>query len=596
MKERIFEGLGMSPGVAIGKAFVMEMAQPVVWMHRIREGDIEDEIQRFRNAIERTKKSLSEIKNQIGQEMGPEHAYIFDAHLLMLDDPILIDGTIGQVREKRVNAEFALQQVTGELSRTFSSFEDTYLKERGVDVLDVANRIQWQLTRPKGTATKGPDEPSILLAHEIPPSKLASMDVSNVLGIAMDVGGQTTHTGLLATAWGIPAVVGLRDISVIAKKGETVIVDGSDGVVIISPTDSTLEKYRQKRELYLKREEELVEVRDLPSVTTDGVGITMLANIELKEELEAAFGKFGAQGVGLYRSEFIFLSNPKLMPTELDHADMYSTMARIAGEHPINMRTVDLGGEKNLESLDIAQEPNPALGLRAVRYGLQRKSIFKAQLRGALRAGVDGNLRIMIPMISGVGELREVRALLEECQIDLAKEGVPVAEEIPFGVMIEVPSAGIIADIIAREVDFVSVGTNDLIQYLLAIDRGNESVAYLYEPFHPAVLRLLSDIAQKVNAAGKPLSMCGEMAADPAATALLIGMGYHELSMNPANIPVIKSVVRSLNAAECRDLAKEVLQLDSVDEIELFLRQKLEQQYPDIENPSLIFPKGEQRK
>jgi phosphotransferase system enzyme I (PtsI) len=593
MKERIFKGIGISPGIAIGKAFIMEMAKPIIWMHRIAEDEIEAEIGRFKDALEHTRKALTEIKEHIGKEMGENHAYIFDAHLLMLEDQILVDGTIEHITKKRVNAEFALQHVTNELSKTFSSFEDPYLKDRGVDVLDVANRVQAHLCRPSGTFSSAPDEPSILLAHDIHPSKLASMNTSTVLGLAMDVGGQTTHTGLLANAKNIPGVVGLKDVSVIVKQDEQVIVDGNQGLVILSPRESTLIEYQEKEELFRQREEELIATKDLESITTDGVTININANVELSEELDNAFNKYGAKGIGLYRSEYIFLANPTVMPTEDDHASLYSEMAEKAGDRIMNLRTMDVGGEKKLESFGIGSEPNPVMGLRAVRYGLRHKAIFKAQIRGALRASIHGNLRIMVPMISGLSELREVRALVEECKADLLKEGIPVNEDIKLGIMIEVPSAAIVADYLAEEADFVSVGTNDLIQYILAIDRGNETVAYLYEPFHPAVLRTLAEIAKKINHAGIPLSMCGEMAADPIATPLLIGMGFRDLSMNPISIPIVKSVVRSVSVKFCEEITEQILKMPSIDDIYAFLREKLEHHYPSLKNVKLGIPLGD---
>lgn len=594
MKERIHQGIGISPGVAIGTVFVMETARPTVWMHRIASAEVESEVERFHAAIGQTREGLLDLKERISAEMGAEHAYIFDAHLLMLEDPMLVSGVTDQIRASRINAEYALQQVTNELSRVFSTFEDAYLKERGVDVLDVANRIQSQLSKPLvGARETLPAEPSILLAHEIAPSKLASLDTKNILALALDVGGQTTHTGLLARAKNIPALVGLHDTSVIARTGDRAIVDGTEGVLILRPLPETLDKYRRRQQLFEQREEELIEIRDEPSVTTDGVTVDLLANVELTEELEAAFNRFGARGIGLYRSEYIFLSSPGLMPTDHDHEEYYRTLAQAAGDRAVTIRTMDLGGEKGMESLEMPVEANPALGLRAVRFSLKKKPMFKAQLRGILRASTAGSIRILIPMISGVGEVRQVKALLEECKNDLLREGITFRENIPLGVMVEVPSAAIIADIIAREVDFISVGTNDLIQYVLAIDRGNEAVAYLYEPFHPAVLRVLAQIVTAVEPSGKPLAMCGEMAADPIATPLLIGMGYHELSMNPMNIPVVKQVVRAVSAEMCRELARQALTIPTVVELQDFLRQRFEEHYPILKDIKLGVPFGD---
>lgn len=593
MKERVFSGIGISPGIAIGEAFVIELAKPVIWMHRVEEYLVDDELLRFERAISETKEGLNAIKRQIGQELGDDHAYIFDAHLLMLNDPILVDGTKDFIRNNRVNAEFALQQVSGKLSETFKNFEDDYLRERGVDVLDVANRIQWHLCRPFSRGNEEPEGPSILVSHDIHPSKLASMDTSNVLGMAMDVGGQTTHTGLLANAKNIPSVVGLRDLSVIVKPGETIIVDGTAGTVIISPKQETIARYEEKKRLYEQHAQELLDLRDIASITTDNEPIVLNANIELLEELEPAFERHGAAGVGLYRSEFIYLRDPQHMPTEEDHRNLYSSMAIAAKGRPINLRTIDLGGEKQLDSLEIGEEANPALGLRAVRFGLKRRPIFKSQIRGALRASLDGNIRLLIPMISGLGEFLEVKELIEECKQELRLEGVEFKEDISIGAMIEVPSAAIIADVLAEEADFISVGTNDLIQYLLAIDRGNESVAYLYEPFHPAVLRTLADIARKCTEAGTPFSMCGEMAADPTALPLLVGMGFRDLSMNPLSIPVIKSVIRHLSAKMCKEITEEAIELPSVKEVYSFLRNMLENVYPDLKNLELGIPVGD---
>jgi phosphotransferase system enzyme I (PtsI) len=594
MREHKYQGLGISPGIAIGEAFVVELAKPVVWMHRIDDDHLEDEIRRFEKALAETKESIESIKRQIGQELGDEHAYIFDAHLLMLQDPFLVDGTKDYITNNRVNTEFALQQVSAKLSETFKNFEDDYLRERGVDVLDVANRVQWYLNKPYAhSEDEAPELPSILVSHDVHPSKLASMETANVLGLAMDVGGQTTHTGLLATAKGIPAVVGLRDLSVIVKPGEKIIIDGTSGDVIISPTQATIDEYLQKQDLYHQHEEELLGMRDFDSVTTDGERITLNANIELLDELDPAFNKHGAAGVGLYRSEFVYLANPNSIPSEEDHYQLYSNMAKTAGGRPLNVRTIDLGGEKQISSLDIGDETNPALGLRAVRFGLKRKAIFKAQLRGILRASLDGDVRILIPMISGLGEFLEVKKLIEECKSELLKENHPFKEDIQIGLMIEVPSAAIIADVLAAEADFISVGTNDLIQYLLAIDRGNEYVSYLYEPLHPAVLRTLWDISQKCTNAGTNFAMCGEMAADPTTLPLLIGMGFRDLSMNPLSIPVIKSVIRHLDAEMCREMAIEALKLPSVRDVYAFLRQRLETVYPEIRNLELGLPIGD---
>jgi len=579
MSERHFQGIGISGGVAIGPAFVFEVTDPVIWMHRVPEEAIEAELGRFRDAIEATRENLLKLKERISKKMGKDHAYIFDAHLLMLDDPILTKGVESKLREQRVNVEFALQQVVSELSRTFRSFEDPYMRERGVDVLDVGNRIQINLSRPSGRSYRMPQEPSIIVAHEMQPSKFASIDGGLLLGLAMDVGGQTTHTGLLARSQNLPAVVGLRDLSVQIKGGETLVVDGTEGIVIVDPGAKTLERYRRVCQLLDQQDEELIKTRDLPAVTKDGVEITMAANVEMPEELPDAI-RHGAKGIGLYRSEFVFLNSPKLLPTEEEHEAMYREMAQAAGEHFVNVRTLDLGGEKGLESLGMEEEPNPALGMRAVRYSLHEPSLFKTQLRGILRASVYGNLRVMVPMLTSLSELLRVRDIFEKCKGELRDEGIPFREDILLGAMIEVPSAALTAGLLASESDFISVGTNDLIQYILAIDRGNASVAYLYDPFHPAVLRMLAEIPERVHEVGKWVSICGEIAADPFVTPLLVGFGYDEMSMNAISIPLIKKVIRCVDAEQCRRIAKEALQMRSADEIRKFLAAKFEEHFP----------------
>lgn len=592
MEERRFDGIGISAGVAIGRAFVLETAQPVVWMHRLTGEEAEQEVARFREAVEETRTKLLGIKEQIGRKMGPDHAYIFDAHLLMLDDPMLVEQVESRIRGELVNAEFALQQVTNELSRTFRNFEDSYLRERGVDVLDVGNRVLRSLCRPADHAEELPTEPSILVAHDIAPSKLASVDPKAMAGLAMDVGGQTTHTGILARSLNIPAVVGLHDLGAYARHGETVIVDGTAGAAIINPMPETLKRYRRRRRLFEQREEELLRMRDLPAETTDGVGIAMYANVETPEEMPSVI-RHGAKGVGLYRSEYVFLSSPQLLPTEEEHYSTYREMAEAAEGCFVNVRTLDLGGEKGLESLGMEEEPNPALGLRAVRYCLRNRSLFRAQLRGILRASVHGDLRVMAPMISDITELRQVRELLERCKAELREKGIPFNEEIPLGVMIEVPSAALTADLLASESDFVTVGTNDLIQYILAIDRGNAEVAYLYDPFHPAVLRVLSEIAERVHSAGKAVGMCGEMAADPFAAPLLVGMGYDELSMTAVSIPVIKNVIRTLDAGHCRRMASEAAALASAADVRRYLAEKIEKRYPELSGSEIVEPPRE---
>ena len=581
MKERHLQGIGISPGVAVGKAFLLKASKPMVWMHRIPTELLDEEVARFLAAVAATRQDLLHLKEEIGKELGTEHAYIFDAHLLMLEDPILVQGVEDKIRKERVNAEFALQQVISELSRTFRAFEDTYLRERTVDVLDVGNRVQVNLCRPADQFEELPAEPSVLVAHELAPSQLAAIDSSLLLGIAMDVGGQTTHTGLLARSKSIPAVVGLRDLSAHIKEGSTIIVDGNEGLVITAPNKKTVERYTELRRLYQQRDEELQKTRDLAVVTTDDFEIALYANIEMPEEWPDAF-KHGAKGVGLYRSEFVFLNSPKLLPTEDEHEAIYRKLAEAAGDYFVNVRTLDLGGEKGLESLGIEEEPNPALGLRAIRYSLSEPALFKTQMRGILRASAVGNLRVMVPMISGITEFRQARELLEKCKKELKAEGIPFKKDIQLGAMIEVPSAALTADILAAEADFVTVGTNDLIQYILAIDRSNVAVAYLYEPFHPAVLRVLDEIANRVHSVGENVGMCGEMAADPFAAPLLVGMGYDELSMNAVSIPIIKNWIRTLSAKLCRELVNKALKASTAEEVRELVTDTCEKNYPSL--------------
>jgi phosphoenolpyruvate-protein phosphotransferase (PTS system enzyme I) len=561
-------GIGVSPGIGLGEISLEERALFTSRKETLPESRLEAELRRLKRAVARTRRELLGLQNEVKERMGEEHAFIFEAHLLILEDRSLFAAVERVVREEKCRAEWALTQVNRRFQELFDAIQDAYFRQRKSDVSDVLARVYANLGRRTRRASKRDQaKKTVLIAHDLLPSEAAvKLAGGSVLAVAMDMGGATSHTAILARSLNIPAVVGLRNITQQVKTGDQVIVDGTDGEVIINPPPAVRKDFQGKKEKYDKYFRDLKKTARLKSATLDGTRFYPLANIELPEEVEMAFS-FGAEGIGLFRSEFIYLQSTSL-PTEEEHFSAYSRIARAAFPAPVYVRTVDIGGEKSLPQMNIEKEPNPALGLRAIRFSLWNRSLFKIQLRAILRASVQGNVRVLVPMITELEEIGEVKLLFEEVKLELDRERVKYDRQIPLGVMIEVPAAAAITDILVKEVDYLSIGTNDLIQYYLAVDRSNELVSYLYKPLHPSVLRLIKFVIQTALREGKDVTVCGEMAADPVAAMVLLGFGLRKFSMNPIFIPRIKQVLRSVDLRTVEKVVDEALSLKTAQDIE----------------------------
>ncbi len=573
-------GIGVSPGIAMGEVL---LTKRVVFTSRkeIIAGDqVADEITRLRQALDRTRDELVRIKESVREKMGPDSSLIFEAHLMILEDPTLVGGLEAVIRDEKARAEWALSKANARYEQLFESLTDDYFRQRKSDVSDVLKRVYRNLET-KREKEKAPQKPHILVAHELLPSEAAlrlSKDLT--LGVALDMGGQTSHTAILARSLGIPAVLGLRDITRQVREGEFIIVDGTDGEVIIDPPPAVRREFQAKKEKYETYSRELQKTAKLKSETLDRVRFIPQANIELPEEVGLALS-MGAEGVGLFRSEFIYLRRESL-PTEEDHFEIYARLARSAHPQPVTIRTLDIGGEKSLPQLNIEKEPNPALGLRAVRFSLRNRDLFRVQLRAILRASAAKNVRILVPMVTEVDEVLEVKDIFADVKKEMRRKGEAFDEAIPLGIMIEVPAAAALADLMLKEVDYVSIGTNDLIQYYLAVDRSNEFVSYLYKPFHPAVIRLIRSVIQAARKAEKDVIVCGEMAADTPSAIVLLGFGLRTFSMNPIFIPRIKKALRSVECRTAEKIAEETLKLRSAQEIEEYVTEEILLRHPQV--------------
>jgi len=560
--EKVFSGIPVSPGVSRGKVFVLESQSQTVPQRELTEAEVAPELQRMEQALTRTRHEVQEVQRKVSESMGAKDADIFDAHLLMLEDPVLMEEVRRLIETGRTNAEHAIRQAVDRYANALEASGDDYLRERSADLRDVAERLLGQLMGRSGIeALLQLQEKSVIIAHDLTPSITARLDKSLVLGFGIEVGSKTSHTAILARSLGLPAVAGLHEIVPHLRAGDYVLLDGFNGVVILNPTDQTLFEYGQIVRRQVDLESQLNDLRDKPAVTLDGLRITLSANIESPEDIENV-RRCGAEGVGLFRTEFLFL-NRDTLPSEDEQFAAYHRVAEALKPAPVVIRTLDLGGDKFLSPLAVPHEMNPFLGWRAIRFCLHEKDIFRAQLRAILRASVAGNVKMMYPMICGLEELVQANQLLDECRAALRGEGVPFDEKMEVGMMIEVPSAAVVADLLARRVAFFSVGTNDLVQYSLAVDRLNERIAHLYEPTHPSIVRLIN---LTVTAARQPniwVGVCGEMAGDPALVPLLLGLGVDELSVAAPSVPRIKHLIRSLKVSDARELAAFALQSDS---------------------------------
>ncbi len=572
-------GIGVSPGIAIGEVLLTERVIFTERKEKILPHQVEHELKRLNKAIERTKSQLTRIKDQIRKKMGEEHSFILEAHLLMLEDKSMRSGLDRIVREEHCRAEWALSCIHEKYKRLFESISDEYFRQRESDISDVLTKLYRNLESPD-KKKKDDGREKILVAHDLLPSEAAlKLSRGNVLAVAIDMGGQTSHTAILARSLNIPAVLALRNISQRVKNGDYIIVDGSDGEVIVNPPHALRKEFFDKKEKYEDYRRELRKTAKLKPTTLDNFRFYPLANIELPEEVKPALS-LGAEGVGLFRSEFIYLQSTSL-PSEEEHYLIYSQIAKETSPFPVYIRTIDIGGEKSLPQLKIEKEPNPALGLRAIRFSLRETDLFKIQLRAILRASAMGNVRILIPMITEIEEIVEIKILLREVKEELKLKRHKYDENIPLGVMIEVPAAAAMTDLLVKEVDYLSIGTNDLIQYCLAVDRGNEFVSYLYKPLHPSILRLVRFVIETAQKAGKEISVCGEMAADPLAAIVLLGFGLVNFSMNPIFIPKIKKTLRSVEFKTVKKVIREAMALKTAQEIEEYIIEKILVKHPN---------------
>jgi len=572
-------GIGASPGIITGRAFLLERFKVRLPQKRINPSQVDEEVERFHRALDESRNQLREIKEKILDPEVRQHTFILDVHLMILDDEMLIQNTEEHVRKRKVNAEWALDLTLEKLDSAFKAIEDEYLRERRSDLHYVSSRVFRNLMGRKHddiTKIKGK---VIVVAHDLSPADTLQMNLNHIAGFITDIGGKVSHTAILARSLGIPAVVGLEVATSLINGGDPLIIDGESGEVVINPTDEISESFTERRRRVKLQEREVMKYASLPAETRDGVRIHLQANIEMVEEIPSA-KSHGAEGIGLYRTEILYL-NRKDLPKEEEHYQTYRKLVENISPGVATIRTLDIGGDKFLPDYSTGNEMNPAMGLRAIRFSIKETDIFKTQLRGILRASVHGKLRVLFPMISGIEEIRRAKAILEEVKKEFIREKVSFDRGIKIGAMIEIPSASVTADILAREVDFFSIGTNDLIQYALAVDRINEHVSYLYEPLHPAILRIIRSVVQSARNGGIPLAICGEMASEPAYVLILLGLGLEEFSMNPIAIPKVKKVLRMAKALETRSMAERLFQFSTASEIKRYVRRWMAERFSE---------------
>ena len=583
MNEIILKGIPAAPGVALGPTFILDKQDFIIPPRAILEKEIPIEIARFEEALIKTREEILQIQKKIAEEMGMQHAQIFDAHLLVLEDRMIVEQVVKGVKKDKLSVEYVFSRVLQQYVKVFSNIQDEYLRERKSDVTDVGRRILKNLIgESKWHDLENLSEELIIIAHDISPSETASMFNKKIVAFATDIGGQTSHTAIMAKSLGIPAVVGLKDATLHINNQDFVIVDGRMGLLIINPTEATLAKYREEQSRIRNLKDRFENIKELPAETTDGRVVSLLANLELTEEIPMIL-QHGAAGIGLYRTEYFYMNRLDL-PSEEEQYQAYKSVAEAIKPLSVIIRTLDLGGDKFVSALQIPRDMQPFMGWRAIRFCLARPDIFKTQLRAILRASVHGKLKLMYPMISGVAELRDANVILNEVKNELRNEKIAFDENLKVGVMIEVPSAAITADILAKEAHFFSIGTNDLIQYTIAVDRVNEQVANLYEPGHPAIIRLVKSVIDAGHYAKIPVGLCGEVSGDPTLALILLGLGLDEFSMPASNILQIKQMIRSVSFKDAKALADEVLTLSTGVEVEDCSRARLKQLAPNIFN------------
>jgi len=580
---KTYHGIPVFPGVAIGQACLWRRSPRTVPTYRLSAAEVESEVLRFQKALALTEKQIAQLEQQVAKNVGPEYSEVFGIHRILLQDKIIRDKTVEIIRRENLNAESALENVVRQLGVLFDRAPEDFLKDRRRDLLDVVERIMANLEQPdekKSSCGSG----QIIVATDLSPSQTAAIDRNQVIGLATEIGSPTSHAAILARALELPAVVGLGQILEEMNGGETVIVDGEKGLVIVQPEPQLIQEYKKKRIWLVRRQKKLKTLVHLPAETTDGHRVKLLANIEFPEEISSV-KKYGAEGIGLYRTEYLYL-NRRDLPSEEEQYQAYRKIAQLMRDKVVVIRTLDLGGDKFSSNLGFPKEGNPFLGWRAIRICLARQDIFIAQIKAILRAAVFGKLRIMIPMVATVEEVKQTREILRTCCAQLKKEKKPFRPDIPLGVLIEVPAAALSCDRLVGLVDFFSIGTNDLIQYSMAVDRTNERIHHLYQPCHPAIISLIEKVISTAHAAGLKVSLCGEMAATPELACLLVGLGIDELSMAPGAIPQVKETIRRVSWKKLQLLSKQLSKLPTHTEIYRNLKTSLADALPEDEVPN----------
>ena len=586
-KMNILKGIAVSPGIIIGKARLIDRSRvKILYQYLIGEEQVSREVERLKDALNATKEQILTLKNRMPDQVK-QHAFILDSYVMMIQDGMLSDSTVNTILQEKINAEWALKKTIQNIGKLFEQVEDEYIRERFRDVENLGERILRNLAGKEQEDLLQIDERVIIVAHDLSPVDTSGMNIAKVMGFITDVGGRTSHTAIMAQSLKMPAVVALQSVTQQIHDGTLLIVDGNRGQVIINPDEEVLFHYQERQREHQRYQSSIVKIGHLPAETIDGHKVAIKANIEFLEEVVTA-KDYGAEGIGLYRTEFLYLRNQEL-PREEELFEDYRQVVEIMAPSPVTIRTLDLGGDKFASKLALDREMNPALGLRAIRFCLKQPDIFKTQLRAILRASAFGSIQLLFPMISGLQEILDTKEILGEVKGDLEKDGLAYDREIKIGVMIEIPSAVAIADVLARYVDFFSIGTNDLIQYALAIDRINEHVAYMYQPFHPAILRMIQAVVTAAKDAGIGIALCGEMAGDPLCALILLAMGIEELSMNAGNIPLIKKAIRSVTLEEAKTDLERIFALETARHVREFIKDKVITLLPDLDDRASAF-------